>query len=445
MSRTLSALLGGKIMGFVEQDRRGRLLFRYDQAWRSAANAIPLSLSMPLASAEHGHDATLAFLSGLLPDNRDVVAAWGRHFHVSPRNAFALLSHVGEDCAGAIQFVRDERLEAVLDDTRWEVRWIEEPEIESRLRTLRKDRSAWHAPHDTGRFGLAGAQAKTALLYQNGKWGVPSGRAPTTHILKPPLPEFDGYVENEHYCLSLARELSLPAVASKVVRFGQEVTIVVERYDRAWTAELAAASQDNKAAFESLAKTTPILRLHQEDLCQALGVPPSLKYQNEGGPSPAQVVELLRSQSSRPAEDVRFFVRALAFNWLIAGTDAHAKNYSILLGGGGRARLGPLYDLASALPYDHLDSQRLTLAMKIGSRYRLCDVSVDQWRTLAGELRLDPVDVQEDLLELARSLTAAIDRVGEQAVRQGLDPAVVARLAGRLSARAEECRGQLAG
>ena len=134
------------------------------------------------------------FLWGLLPDNDRVLENWGKRFQVSPRNPFRLIANVGEDCAGAVQFVRPDRLAKLRREPgAREIAWLTEDEIAERLRVLRADHSAWRAAADTGQFSLAGAQPKTALLFQNGRWGIPSGRTPTTHILKPPTGEWDGH------------------------------------------------------------------------------------------------------------------------------------------------------------------------------------------------------------------------------------------------------------
>ena len=297
MTPTLVALMKGQRMGEVHRNQRGRLSFVYDEPWRQRRNAYPLSLSMPLAAAEHGHDVIEAFLWGLLPDNDRVLDRWARRFQVSARNAFALLSHVGEDCAGAVQFVSPERIEALTNNEPEPVVWLSEDEVAERLRTLREDHAAWRAPRDTGQFSLAGAQPKTALLHENGRWGIPSGRTPTTHILKPPTGEFDGHAENEHFCLKLARRLGLPTASTQVMQFGNEVAIVIERYDR--------RRQDGE-----------IHRVHQEDTCQALAVPPIRKYENEGGPGAVEIVDLLRAASNARLDDVATFVDALIFNWL---------------------------------------------------------------------------------------------------------------------------------
>ncbi|HEY2980223.1 MAG TPA: HipA domain-containing protein, partial [Anaerolineales bacterium] len=260
MTTELVALLDGQVVGRVRRDTAGRLKFTYDENWRSTRTAYSLSLSMPLAAIEHGHAAINAFLWGLLPDNEQILDRWARKFHVSPRNAFALISNVGEDCAGAVQFVRPDRVEAYINAGPKEVEWLEKSQVAERLKALRLDHSAWRTPRDTGQFSLAGAQPKTALLLENGRWGVPSGRTPTTHILKPPTGEFDGFPENEHFCLALARAVGLPTAASQILHFNDEPAIVIERYDR-----------------QRIEKR--LIRVHQEDMCQALAILPTRKYE----------------------------------------------------------------------------------------------------------------------------------------------------------------------
>jgi len=212
MSKELIGLLDGRDAGRVVQDSRGKLTFTYNEAWRTAADAYPISISMPLALAEHGNAKIDPYLCGLLPDNEIILDHWGRKFHVSARNVFGLIACVGEDCAGAVQFVKAERLETILGNAAPPVEWLDEAAIAQRLRALREDHSAWRLPRDTGQFSLAGAQPKTALLFEDNKWGVPAGRVPTTHIFKPPSGDFDGHAENEHFCLELGRALDLPVV-----------------------------------------------------------------------------------------------------------------------------------------------------------------------------------------------------------------------------------------
>ena len=261
-------------MGTVTQAKGGRLTFLYADEWLASSGAYPLSVSIPLAPGQQGQRKIEPFLWGLLPDNEIVLGQWARKFHVSPRNVFGLVANVGEDCAGAVQFVRPERLDAIRLGARPQVQWLDEAGVADRLRALRQDQSAWRMARDTGQFSLAGAQPKTALLLENGRWGVPSGRLPTTHILKPPTGEFDGHAENEHFCLELARSFNLPVANSEIRRFEDQIAIVIERYDRFKTGGT-------------------IHRVHQEDVCQAMGLPPTKKYQSDGGPGVREIAELL--------------------------------------------------------------------------------------------------------------------------------------------------------
>lgn len=425
MSALLIAVFNGREAGRIARDGRGRLTFAYADDWRLMRGAYPLSLSMPLAAAEHGHKPVEAFLWGLLPDNANVLDRWARHFQVSARNAFALMGHVGEDCAGAVQFVRPDRFDHVARQGPPEVEWLDEKEVAQRLRALRIDHAAWRMSRDTGQFSLAGAQPKTALLYEDGRWGVPSGRTPTTHILKPPTGDFDGHAENEHVCMQLAAALGLAAAKSQVMRFEDQVAIVIARYDRQRT-------------------DAGLLRVHQEDMCQALAILPTMKYENEGGPGARAIIDLIRTFSGRAEEDVQRFVDALAFNWLIGGTDAHAKNYAMLIGAEGRARLAPLYDIASILPYE-FDLQKIRSAMKIGGEYRFRGIGLRQWRKLARELRLDADRLMTRIGDLSRAIPDALTDVCRTAEADGIAHPLVERLAGRLRERAQKCAKAIEG
>ena len=421
MIKELIALLDGRETGRVVRDNRGKLTFIYNEQWRNAADAYPLSLSMPITLAEHPNAKIDPFLWGLLPDNEIILGNWARKFHVSARNAFSLIAYVGEDCAGAVQFVQPARLNAILGAAAPPAEWLDEKEIAKRLRALREDQSAWRAPRDTGQFSLAGAQPKTALLFENKKWGVPSGRIPTTHILKPPSGEFEGHAENEHFCLELARALGLPVVDSRIMHFKDEIAIVIERYDRARVA-------------------ASLHRVHQEDMCQAFAIPPTHKYQNEGGPGIRDIVGLLGENSSLPREDIATFLDSVVYNWLIAGTDAHAKNYALLIGAGGRIRLAPLYDVASVLPYPDINIEKAKVSMKIGGEYRLRNIQPRHWRKLAAELKLDPDKTLRRVSELAGQLADHVSTVKQQMVSEGLKHPIIPRLAEVVTKRAAAIR-----
>jgi serine/threonine-protein kinase HipA len=425
MSRELVVLLDEREVGRIQSDARNRLTFAYGDEWRSGEGANPLSLSMPLAAKEHGRVVVEAFLWGLLPDNERVLDRWAAKFQVSARNVFALISHVGEDCAGAVQFVMPDRLEAIRSGREDKVDWLDEADLARRLKTLRADHAAWRLPSDTGQFSLAGAQPKTALLFQNDRWGVPSGRLPTTHILKPPTGRFDGHAENEHFCLALARQLGMPAARSTVMRFGEEIAIVIERYDRQQSGDR-------------------IIRVHQEDICQALGIMPTRKYQNDGGPGAANIVELLRTYSTDRGADIETFVDAMAFNWLIGGTDAHAKNFSLLLSGP-YIRLAPLYDVASILPYAEFDIRKAKLAMKIGGEYKLGEIGLRQWQKFARETRLDAEELIGRLVSMANQMPDEVTAAAKRAHQEGLNGNIIEALAARMIGRARYCGQALLG
>jgi serine/threonine-protein kinase HipA len=423
MARELVTFLGDQRIGFVRQGQAGRLSFAYDPSWQNAAGSFPLSLSMPLVQKEHGHAVVSPFLWGLLPDNVLILERWAARFGVSSGNPFSLLAHVGEDCAGAVRFVTPDR-EHLARASRGAVEWLTSAEMARRLRELRGDISAWRNVDDGGQFSLAGAQPKTALLFDGKRWGLPSGSTPTTHILKPGTEGLEGHAANEHFCLALARELGLPAVSSEVLRFEDEVAISVERYDR-------------------IRQAKTILRVHQEDFCQALAVQPSRKYENDGGPGAKAIVDFLRATSTKPGEDVDTFVDSLAYAWLVAGTDAHAKNYSVLIGAEGRARLAPLYDIASALPYEKVRAQKLKLAMKIGGKYRLDEIGGYQFRKLATLLFLDAEQVLSRVREMALRLPDHAADLLERSRREGLTVDFLGRLTDVLAERAKRCAAAL--
>lgn len=427
MSRELVVLLNGEVAGRVWQQSTGMLGFEYDRGWQEREDGYPLSLSLPLAQARHEDRGIRAYLEGLLPDNFEVLRQWGRQFHVSPNNPFALLAHVGEDCAGAVQLVAPERAGALRRSPGTAVQWLTETEIEERLFRLSRNQAAWREPGDAGYFSLAGAQPKIALLWNGEKWGIPSGRTPTTHILKPPVLDLNGFVENEHVCLHLARVLGLPAAGSEVRRFGDQVAIVVERHDRLVTAG-------------------GIRRIHQEDFCQALGVSPRIKYEQEGGPGIAPIIEVLRTHSDRAEEDEATLVDALALNWAIAGTDAHAKNYSLLIAEASQVRLAPLYDVVSALPYPReFPPRKIRLAMRVGGEYTIWKIGRRHWERFAAEVRLDGDSVVQRVRDLVTEVPDRLQTVRREAEEQGIIHPVLTELQDRVADHVRACLRALDG
>lgn len=423
------AAVNGRVVGRIGQDSGGRYVLRYDESWRNAPDAFPLSLSLPLSRAEHPDDTVRAYLANLLPDNATILSAWARRYQVSANNPLALLSHVGEECPGALQLLSPERAEEVLSAEEGGgevVEWLSDDGVARRLRHLRREPGAWREPGDPGQFSLAGAQPKIALLFRDGRWGVPSGRVPTTHILKPPVQQgMDGFAENEHVCLCLARMLDLPAARSVVQRFGDQAAIVVERYDRREEAGL-------------------LVRLHQEDFCQALGVMPDQKYEADGGPSAVDVLRTLARYSVDADADLATFVGALALNWVIGGTDAHAKNYSHLVLPGGVTRLAPLYDLISLLPYREGEGPRVKLAMKIGGEYRMRAIARRHWERLASAAGIPADAVLAIVGDVVERVPDALSDVCRETAEEGRSHPVLKRLQKAVGANVAQCRAMLA-
>ena len=421
------ALLDGRVVGAVYQEPRARYRFIYEADWRLAEDSYPLSLSMPLTAAEHDHKEVEAFLWGLLPDNERTLDRYAKTFGVSARNPLALLAHIGADCAGAVQFIAPDQLQELEgQQPSAEVDWIDHAEVARELRSAKETGLPGSNRQTVGRYSLAGAQPKIALYNAGGRWGKPLGRTPTTHILKPPSTEYAGFAENEHLCLALASELGLGAAKSKVQSFAGEMAIVVERFDR-------------------LPQGASYRRIHQEDLCQAMSVLPWNKYENEGGPGIAEIVPLIQESSLEPEADVGRFVDIIALNWVLAATDAHAKNYAILHAPGGGIRLAPFYDVASFLPYSDSRLYKIKLAMRIGKEYLARKIGRSDWVKLADASKLSGSYVLERLDGLLPLIPQAVENVARRAISEGLDSETVGKLAERIGVRSQECIARLAG
>jgi serine/threonine-protein kinase HipA len=420
----LEVLCGGASVGTLQIMRSG-LRFSYDEEWRMRSDATPLSVSMPLTATTHANRVLEPFLWGLLPDNADVLRRWGREFGVSIATPFGLLGILGEDVPGAMQFVRPERVDQAISQT-GEVEWLRDEVVGELLRSVRRDHTAWLGDNAEGRWSLGGAQAKIALLFDGHRWGRPSGRLATTHILKPAIIGLDDHDLNEHICLSAARMLGLRTASSSVGEFAGERAIVVERYDRQITAD------------------GNTVRIHQEDFCQATSTHPSHKYQNEGGPGPSEMARVLRDHLPFQQSEIAVgaFVDSLLFNWIIGAPDAHAKNYALLLAGR-QVRLAPFYDIASALAYPTFYGPKIKLAMKIGGHYRLSSIGRSAWERLAHDLRLDPEIIIARAINLAERAPGVFSMVCNDSTVAQLRSSLPDRLVDQVAARSIQCAALL--
>lgn len=391
MARTLDVYLHGDHAGRLTQDDSGRIAFAYTETWRSRPGPL-LSLSLPVREAPFGHRESEAFFGGLLPEE-GVRERAARYLGVTSRNDFAMLEQIGGECAGAVALVPEGERPAGEGGGAAPVALGPE-----QLAKLLDDLP--RRPLMVGgevRLSLAGAQDKLAVSLVDDQVALPVGSEPTTHILKTPIAGFDATVANELLCMRTAARLGLPAAcAERRVVLGREF-LLVERFDR----EL----RDGRVA-----------RIHQEDMCQALGVPTRMKYQSEGGPSLPQCFELLTRHAQRPAIDRLLLLRATIFNVLIGNADAHAKNFSLAHADGGVA-MTPLYDLLSTLAYEDLSPR---YAMKIGSKGRFAEIRQSAWDALASGAALAPAQVRRELREACERLPDAVaEEAGE--LPDGLD------------------------
>lgn len=421
-AKTLKVLLRGEAAGAIRTLETGRLEFAYDRAWLQTRPRMPISRGLPLTEQPLPDRAVAPFLWGLLPENDRTLSriADAGDERVSPRNVAALLGKVGLDCAGAVQILadQDQRAGGTPDGA---AEWLTERQIGGLIRQLRSCARATsqNAVWGGGCFCVAGAQPKFALTVDpaTGAYGLPSLDTPSTHIFKPPMPGLASQLENEHFCLSLASALGLAAVESRIMVFDGEPIIAVSRYDRFVTADGA------------------IGRIHQEDMCQALSVHPARKYQSDGGPSAADIVHGVLAHSADRETDIGNFVKSVVLNFLIAGTDAHGKNYAIVFRQDGSYRLAPLYDINSLIPYGLGRKDRM--AMSIGGKYRLNDIQPRHWDRLSTALALDPAFIRNVLLEFTVTLPDIAADTAKSCRARGVDSPILATLVDGI---AQRCR-----
>lgn len=408
----LLALYDDRLVGHLEADGLGRLTFSYADERLAAGDAFAISISLPLRAGPHG-EAGHAFFANLLPEGalREAVCA---RLGISRDNDAALLRAIGGECAGALSVVAADRKRRRRDEPRYEL--LDDARLQSFLD--RKRTVALLAGGASTRMSLAGAQDKVPVAVLDGRIHLPIGDAPSTHILKLPHADFAHVPANEAFVLGLARQTGMEVAAADLTTRTTPPSLLVERFDRP-------ASDD----------PWPVTRLHQEDLCQALGLPPTRKYQQEGGPSLVAIVEVLRRHVHDPLLDVQRLLEWQAFNVCVGNADGHGKNLSLLHAAGG-VRLAPFYDLLATRQYARLDRR---LAMAIGDQRDPDRLARRHWEALAAEIGISGrtvVTLADRVAErCADALTTATaeyrDRNGAQPILQQL-PRAIERRAQRL-------------
>ncbi len=419
-SLVLDIWMNGLYVGTWERPKGGADRLTYDTGWIQSDQGRPLSLSLPFAQVRGRGDAmqilrgdkVAAYFENLIPDNERILARLRDRYGARSTAAFDLLAAIGRDCVGAIQLLPAGTEPG--DIRRIEATSLNEAGVASVLRSTTLSRhSGGVIEDDAFRVSIAGAQEKTALLRHRGRWCIPHGATPSTHIFKLPLglvgnvqADMRMSVELEWLCMELVREYGLPVAHTEIGRFEDQKALVVERFDRT-------RARDGQYW----------LRIPQEDFCQVAGLPPSRKYESDGGPGIRRIMDILRGSESADADRENFFRTQLLF-WIMGGTDGHAKNFSLTLLPGGRYRLTPLYDVLSTWPIqgrgaNRMDPHKARLAMAVegGNRhYLIHDIHRWHWVGMAESLGLGnrAAAMIEDLVQRTpRVLDALAKRLPE--------------------------------
>lgn len=410
-THALGAWMNGDYVGRWTVNSRGEHEFEYAPEWLASEYGRPISLSIPLSKAGSRVKGEVVrnYFDNLLPDNERIRARIQQRFGTPSQSAFDLLAEIGRDCIGALQLLPDGREPG--DIKRIEAEAASEEDIERIL--FNTPVAGQHQDDDDFRISIAGVQEKTALLLHEGRWMRPRGATPTTHILKLPIGRHGDHgidlttsVENEWLCARILEACGIRVARCWPAAFGRHMALVVERFDR---------QRSPDGAW--------LMRLPQEDMCQAMGVSAEQKYERSGGPGIKGVMDLLLGSAVAEADRADFFRTQIVF-WLLCAIDGHAKNFSIFLEPRGNYRLTPRYDVLSAYPVmgnapGLLQENKLKMSMALTGKnkhYKWAELQRRQFETTAR----------------ACGLEAAGRAIVEEVV--GKTPAVIARVAAELPA-----------
>ncbi len=399
----LFVFMNGHNIGKYIQHRSGAQEFVYNDLWQNAEYAIPISLSMPLTEKKHKGDVVYNFFDNLLPDNKAIRQRIQSRFGTKTDQAFDLLTSIGKDCVGAIALLPDE-------DSGSNVKTIScspmsEHDIAESLRNY-QTLPLGMSKNEDFRISLAGAQEKTGFLWHEDQWQRPTGTTPTTHIFKLPIGhikqagiDLSDSVKNEWLCLKIADAFDLPVADANIQTFEDQEVLIVERFDR----ELATDH-------------SWIIRHPQEDMCQALKIAPSLKYENDGGPGIASIMGLLRS-SITADNDRKQFMKTIFLFWIMGAIDGHAKNFSIFLQNRGRFKSTPVYDVMSAYPITskrQLELKDIKMAMALhgkNTHYKWHEIMPRHWLNESKRVHFPESEMINIMLEVTSKIDSVIEKV----------------------------------
>jgi serine/threonine-protein kinase HipA len=399
---TLYVYMNGSEVGEYMQTKGGAQEFTYSDSWLENNSAIPVSLSLPLTEKKHKGEAVFNYFDNLLPDNREIRDRIQARVGARTSQAFDLLAEIGRDCVGAIQLLSDR---TIINVKKIEGTPLSETEIADELRNY-KSKPLGMTKDDEFRISIAGAQEKTAFLFHEGNWQKPIGATPTTHIFKLPIGKIEHSgvdlsesIENEWLCLRILKEFDLNVAKADIVTFEDQKALIVRRFDR----EL---SHDRSW----------IIRNPIEDMCQANGISPAIKYESDGGPGISTIMELLQS-SIEPEEDRRHFMKSVFIFWLLGAIDGHAKNFSIFLHSGGRFQLTPLYDVLSAHPmvakrqFEHRDLKMAMALRGKNTHYKAHDMMPRHWHEEAKKTSFPEKEIKAIIDTTIAQIDVAVDKL----------------------------------
>ena len=419
----LNVFLNSRLVGQLVREPSGGVSFAYARDWLEWEHRMPVSLSLPLQENRYIGAPVMAVFDNLLPDSDLIRRKVAERVGAEGVDAFSLLSQIGRDCIGALQFLPDGQEPQPMSELTGE--GVNEAQIGAILSDLDLAPLGIRRENDF-RISVAGAQEKTALLRKDGQWIEPTGTTPTTHIIKPQigrLPngmDLSDSVENEYLCLKLMEAFGLRTANVEMAQFGDKKALVVERFDRRWTTD------------------GRLIRLPQEDCCQALSVVPTQKYQNEGGPGISDIMNLLLG-SDDPNKDRHDFFKANVLFWLLGATDGHGKNFSISLLPGGRFRMTPLYDVLTVqttVDARQIERKYFKLAMNFGNsnHYKVANIVGRHIVETGVQSGLSRTVVQGLFEELQETSHAIVEATFNQ-LPEGFPEALLASIDGALKAR----------
>lgn len=385
MTTLLEVYWGDSLVGqlWLSDDN---MQFEYSENWLNNPKALPLSKRLPLQKESFPSDRVKIFFCNLLPEE-ELKKRLSKQYGISEENYFGLLEKIGGECAGALSIL-PKNFSSSQESSYEEL-------SHQQLNSMIDNRAniPFIMSHQSSRMSLAGAQDKLPLFFDNNKVHLPTGRLPSSHILKPPSTFWKNTVINELFCMALAKKAGLNVPSAGIYNTEKHLCYLIERYDR-------------------VKENSQIKRIHQEDFCQALGLMPSQKYQKDGGGVNLKTCfDFIRQNSSSPPKDIIQLTKWVIFNIIIGNCDAHAKNLSLLIHDNGNYTLAPFYDILSTAVYSDLSQE---LAMKVGGDYSVNNTKQYRWEKFAKEVQIPSALIKDTSMEVCRLINKQISETAQQ-------------------------------